>query len=455
MQDAKALVADIANPLGVEPEYLGIHLGFKEYLYEVLPWHDMMVPALLKQTVMGGVEVMGKVGQGVLDVGTTSVTTVGKGVTTVGTKAYSAAETGAGMVVNTVGSGATAMGTAVGTGVGMVGGAVGKVTDMVGVTENASTRLKETMTFAPSENKEASNTNQQSTDEDKPVTVDDKATVSPPAKEAGVEVSMDGEPKEQPLDSSNPKKNDEEAPKPKQARKYEIIIDQIKQVFADHPDYRLYVGGHSLGGALATVFAFECAAAVADDIPKPVTCITSGAPKVGNIRFLNAFQKLEEDGKIRCLHVANYRDIVTLSPPLPMCCCYGHHFRRVGIHLTLSPHAFALSYPATLPHLLRVLVDIMKWIKHFFFLLMFVPLLALCGCSTKKFLRAEHTQLMYMNRFDNQRERFSDVTIDEIYDMRFSKKSWFKEMFPVIKLGGKQTTMDDTPRTAAQEVDHL
>jgi Lipase (class 3) len=56
------------------------------------------------------------------------------------------------------------------------------------------------------------------------------------------------------------------------------------------PGYELYICGHSLGGALATVFAFEAAAANDDLIPKPVTCITTGSPKIGNLAFVDAFE---------------------------------------------------------------------------------------------------------------------------------------------------------------------
>lgn len=115
-------------------------------------------------------------------------------------------------------------------------------------------------------------------------------------------------------------------------RKKDIIKLEIKQLLSEHPGYDLRVAGHSLGGALASIFAFECAAD--DEIPKPVTCITSGAPKVGNLDFLLAFEELEEAGKLRCLRVANYRDPVTYSPPngawdcCHVCWCQRRRFRH-------------------------------------------------------------------------------------------------------------------------------
>jgi hypothetical protein len=95
--------------------------------------------------------------------------------------------------------------------------------------------------------------------------------------------------------------------------KCQIILEKIRELFKDHPDYRLFIAGHSLGGALTTLMALEAGAD--ENIPKPVTAITSGAPKVGNLEFLKAFEELEKQNKLRCLQVTNDRDAVPLSPP--------------------------------------------------------------------------------------------------------------------------------------------
>jgi hypothetical protein len=150
------------------------------------------------------------------------------------------------------------------------------------------------------------------------------------------------------------KKRKEEAPEGKY--KHEIILDRVKEIFAEHPDYRLYITGHSLGGALATLLSLEAAAAsVMEDgsIPTPVTCITSGAPKVGNIDFLRAYEELEMRGHLRCLHIANDRDPVTLVPPngswdpaVPLC-CPDHKFRHVGLTVKLRAYGYVMTYPPT------------------------------------------------------------------------------------------------------------
>lgn len=73
-------------------------------------------------------------------------------------------------------------------------------------------------------------------------------------------------------------------------KKYEVMLEMLGEIHKQNPGYELYICGHSLGGALATLFTFEAGAASDDVIPKPVTCVTSGAPKVGNLHFLHAFE---------------------------------------------------------------------------------------------------------------------------------------------------------------------
>jgi len=127
-------------------------------------------------------------------------------------------------------------------------------------------------------------------------------------------------------------------------KQYEIILEMTAAVLRENPGYQLKVCGHSLGGALATMFAFEAAATSDDFIPKPVTCVTTGAPKVGNLDYLHAFEALEEQKKIRYIRVANFRDMVPLSPPRQTYNCFAamfcqhRRFRHVGLRLKLFPH---------------------------------------------------------------------------------------------------------------------
>ena len=203
-------------------------------------------------------------------------------------------------------------------------------------------------------------------------------------------------------------------------QKYKVILAEVGAIFKDYPEYKLYVAGHSLGGALATIFSFEAAAKA--EIPKPVTCITSGAPKVGNLHFLVAFEHLEEKGHLRCLRVANYRDLVPLSPHMNRLIFHGRRFRHVGFRLKLTPHTFIISFPPKVRSYCGVFIfDIIKMLRSWAFVLVGIVLCFLCTCEIKKKLRGEHTQLLYMKRFENQKDSLEQLTLDGLYQERFAR----------------------------------
>jgi len=107
----------------------------------------------------------------------------------------------------------------------------------------------------------------------------------------------------------------------KRRNKYEEILQHVKTLFAaaqsdDNNDrwqtYKLYVTGHSLGGALACLFAFQ--AATGNDVPKPVTCVSVASPRVGDESFQKAFTQLEQLGALRHLRIAHARDPIAMMP---------------------------------------------------------------------------------------------------------------------------------------------
>lgn len=79
-----------------------------------------------------------------------------------------------------------------------------------------------------------------------------------------------------------------------------------------NPGYKLYVTGHSLGGALASVVAFYFACD--DSIPKPVTCISFAAPRVGDYGFREAVNALEQSKRLRMLRIVNNNDTIAMLP---------------------------------------------------------------------------------------------------------------------------------------------
>lgn len=116
---------------------------------------------------------------------------------------------------------------------------------------------------------------------------------------------------------------------------------------------KLYVTGHSLGGALATIFAVEAASEPDVIVPKPVTCVSIGSPYVGDETFREAHQLLEGLGKLRHLRVTNHKDRVTVIPKMSFRwnifdkeSHVGTPFKHVGMNLRLyAKEAVDISFP--------------------------------------------------------------------------------------------------------------
>ena len=97
--------------------------------------------------------------------------------------------------------------------------------------------------------------------------------------------------------------------------KYDEIMNYVVSLFEEKDrkkDYKLYTTGHSLGGALASLFAFEAAAE--GKVPLPVTCVSVASPRVGDESFQKAFSHLERAGSLRHLRIAHAQDPVTMMP---------------------------------------------------------------------------------------------------------------------------------------------
>jgi hypothetical protein len=86
-------------------------------------------------------------------------------------------------------------------------------------------------------------------------------------------------------------------------------------VIKANPGYELCVTGHSLGGALSTVFNFYISSEMEDlGFSKPATLISFASPLFGNKEWQTAFQHLEKDHTVRHLRVSVLEDLVPTTP---------------------------------------------------------------------------------------------------------------------------------------------
>lgn len=118
--------------------------------------------------------------------------------------------------------------------------------------------------------------------------------------------------------------------------KFDAIVGHLKALLTENPDYSIYIAGHSLGGSLANLTAFQLAGV--PEIPSP-TVITFGALLIGDVRFRRAFQAYEAKKRTRCIGVINDGDIIPLIPPQGYLTPYCH----IGTKLLISETKARLS----------------------------------------------------------------------------------------------------------------
>jgi|TARA_B110000093_G_C12972399_1_gene413582 triacylglycerol lipase len=106
---------------------------------------------------------------------------------------------------------------------------------------------------------------------------------------------------------------------------YEELLDCVIEHIKKHKDYDIYVSGHSLGGALCTLFGYM----LSENTENMVNVVSFASPRVGNYNWKNDF-----NNKKNLLHyrVTNKRDIVTAFPL--------YRYYHVGQHICLHSDTF-------------------------------------------------------------------------------------------------------------------
>lgn len=113
--------------------------------------------------------------------------------------------------------------------------------------------------------------------------------------------------------------------------KFHDISNKIREVYEheEYAGYQLYVCGHSLGGALASLTAFYLSA---NEVFKgrPVIAITFASPQAGDNAYSKAFQALESMRHLLHIRISNEGDIF---PKLPPAFPLGYTQTGVNLHL--------------------------------------------------------------------------------------------------------------------------
>jgi len=112
---------------------------------------------------------------------------------------------------------------------------------------------------------------------------------------------------------------------------YTKIVQNIKSQIETHLDYEIYITGHSLGAALATLFGYL----LAHDIENNVTVVSFASPRVGNSSWQKSF---ESKSNLTHYRVTNCRDIITAFP--------SYNYKHVGKNIRLfeNTHSIYMDY---------------------------------------------------------------------------------------------------------------
>ena len=102
---------------------------------------------------------------------------------------------------------------------------------------------------------------------------------------------------------------------------YDKILTKLSELSTVHPDYKVYITGHSLGGALSTLFGYM----ISDSIKNEIIVASFASPRVGNRAWKQDFESRKNLTHYR---ITNKRDIITVFPYYKYC--------HVGTNIQLS-----------------------------------------------------------------------------------------------------------------------
>lgn len=136
----------------------------------------------------------------------------------------------------------------------------------------------------------------------------------------------------------------QEKRKGKEEDTFSLIQNKLIELMDDdeNKDYELYITGHSLGGALASLTGF--ALALSDNFPYPIKVVTYAGPTPGHADLSHAMEKLGNMGRIYHCRITRNSDIIPqmniistiwTAMTFGMSFSFDSGFRHSGVHLNL------------------------------------------------------------------------------------------------------------------------
>lgn len=207
--------------------------------------------------------------------------------------------------------------------------------------------------------------------------------------------------------------------------KLEQITEKLDYIMGtDCEGYDVFITGHSLGGALATLYGLRLAETGKFPL---VTVVSYASPYVGDEGFRKVFRQAELDGIVRHIRVSNSNDCIPANP------CIGG-FSHVGVNLELLSSGPVMNYegkenpplPAAFVAFLGAASLFLGKFISLFIGFLSVPTLPLLPAGLvlyatgKKILLPNHLFPKYRERFTTglQNADFLSKTIEELYGKR-------------------------------------
>jgi hypothetical protein len=182
-----------------------------------------------------------------------------------------------------------------------------------------------------------------------------------------------------------------------QNERYEEIVQQLQYCINRYPGFKVYVTGHSAGGALAKLFGFYLATSRLHHlnlaVPKPITVVGFGSLCVGDFGFQRAFQRAEGLGLIRHLRIINQGDPVCYLPPLI-------NYMPSGMHLQLHRKSGFSFWRPNGPgnNTWSSLIQVLRF-----------------SIMQRSDVFDEHSVPSYLRRLEREKEALSLLTLDDLY----------------------------------------
>eukprot|EP00591_Stephanopyxis_turris_P000854 CAMPEP_0195517456 /NCGR_PEP_ID=MMETSP0794_2-20130614/10886_1 /TAXON_ID=515487 /ORGANISM="Stephanopyxis turris, Strain CCMP 815" /LENGTH=447 /DNA_ID=CAMNT_0040646269 /DNA_START=21 /DNA_END=1364 /DNA_ORIENTATION=+ len=192
--------------------------------------------------------------------------------------------------------------------------------------------------------------------------------------------------------------------------KFRSIMVHIRDLLKANKGYKLYVSGHSLGAALASLFAL--CASKSDQISTPVTCVSVASPYVGDKNWRRAVMEAEKAGLLRYLRVANATDVVAHGPPFDL---RLRLYKHVGINLRLENDGWFVRKPyAKFQYPGGRVAEFAHAFQNTF--------LFNCGCLPSRVLKM-HSCPEYARRLHASKDELHGLYLNDLYEEYFKSSN--------------------------------